>query len=115
MWERRYGFPKPLRNGNNIRIFSSADIERLTRIARLIDRGFRIRELAHKSIDELDELLGPEPQSSPRPVLRASSDLSFFAGCALTGLLARSNPPADVEAAAWTYALDMLRTAPEEP
>ena len=29
MWERRYGFPKPSRNGSQVRVYTDADIERL--------------------------------------------------------------------------------------
>ncbi|MGZ8294825.1 MAG: MerR family transcriptional regulator [Telluria sp.] len=41
VWERRYAFPQPSRDGNGERIYPVAQVERLRRIKRLIDQGFR--------------------------------------------------------------------------
>ena len=36
MWERRYGFPKPVRNESQVRVYTDADIERLVLISRAL-------------------------------------------------------------------------------
>jgi DNA-binding transcriptional MerR regulator/methylmalonyl-CoA mutase cobalamin-binding subunit len=41
VWERRYGFPTPGRDANGERLYSPAQVRRLSRIKRLMDRGHR--------------------------------------------------------------------------
>jgi len=41
MWERRYGFPKPLRDDNGERQYTVAEIAKLRGIKRLMDVGMR--------------------------------------------------------------------------
>lgn len=41
MWERRYGFPTPERDGSGDRSYSPTDLERLRLIKRLLDQGHR--------------------------------------------------------------------------
>jgi DNA-binding transcriptional MerR regulator/methylmalonyl-CoA mutase cobalamin-binding subunit len=57
MWERRYGFPRPERNGSQIRVYSDADIERLALLARALKTGFRAGEVIRRSTDELRQVL----------------------------------------------------------
>lgn len=38
-WERRYGFPTPLRDGQGRRVFPAAQLDRLQTLRRLIDNG----------------------------------------------------------------------------
>ncbi len=57
MWERRYGFPKPVRNDSQIRVYSDADIERLVLISRALKAGFRAGEVIHRDIDDLRRVL----------------------------------------------------------
>lgn len=57
MWERRYGFPKPARNGSQVRVYSDADIERLILVSRALKTGFRAGEVIHRSIEELRDAL----------------------------------------------------------
>jgi MerR family transcriptional regulator, light-induced transcriptional regulator len=64
MWERRYGFPKPVRNVSQVRVYSDADIERLVLIARALKAGFRSGEVIHRDTQELRALL----ESSAAPV-----------------------------------------------
>jgi MerR family transcriptional regulator, light-induced transcriptional regulator len=40
-WERRYGFPNPLRDAKGDRRYSVQQVERLRKIKRLVDHGFR--------------------------------------------------------------------------
>ncbi len=57
MWERRYGFPKPVRNGSQVRVYTDVDIERLVLIARALKAGFRSGEVIHRAADELRAVL----------------------------------------------------------
>ena len=41
MWERRYGFPVPDRDGHGERIYPAEQVERLRLIKRLMDAGHR--------------------------------------------------------------------------
>jgi len=45
-WERRYGFPQPLRSkGNNYRVYSREEVEAIHRVARLIqEQGLSVSE-----------------------------------------------------------------------
>ncbi|MCM8599320.1 MAG: MerR family transcriptional regulator [Candidatus Accumulibacter sp.] len=53
MWERRYGFPMPERDGNGDRLYSTEQVERLRRIKRLMDQGHRPGKLIATSPEEL--------------------------------------------------------------
>ncbi len=57
MWERRYGFPKPVRNSAQVRIYTDADVERLVLISRALKAGFRSGEVIHRGAAELRALL----------------------------------------------------------
>jgi DNA-binding transcriptional MerR regulator/methanogenic corrinoid protein MtbC1 len=53
-WERRYGFPKPLRKeGSNRRLYSEAEIARLLALKAAIEAGYRIGDVVEKGMDEL--------------------------------------------------------------
>lgn len=41
MWEKRYGFPQPLRDRNGDRVYPPVQVERLHAVRRLIDQGLR--------------------------------------------------------------------------
>lgn len=41
MWERRYGFPQPLRDGQGDRLYPQEQVERLRLLKRLLDAGHR--------------------------------------------------------------------------
>ena len=41
MWERRYGFPRPMRTKSGVRVYSASDVERLSLVARALAVGFR--------------------------------------------------------------------------
>jgi len=41
VWERRYGFPAPLRDAGGDRSYSADDLDRLRVIKRLLDQGYR--------------------------------------------------------------------------
>jgi DNA-binding transcriptional MerR regulator/methylmalonyl-CoA mutase cobalamin-binding subunit len=65
MWERRYGFPTPVRDGAGDRSYSQADLERLRLIKRLLDQGHRPGKIVPISALELAELdARPHPEAA---------------------------------------------------
>ena len=56
VWERRYGFPDPVRNAKGERAYPEIQLQRLQRIRRLLDRGMRPGKLLPLSKDALDGL-----------------------------------------------------------
>jgi methylmalonyl-CoA mutase cobalamin-binding subunit len=67
MWERRYGFPAPLRDGNGERVYPDEQVERLRLIRRLLDNGHRpgkIVALPRADLVRLSESLAA-PASAP--------------------------------------------------
>ena len=56
MWERRYGFPKPGRDGNGERQYSTADIGKLRAIKRLMDVGVRPGKIIGLPLAELNTM-----------------------------------------------------------
>lgn len=56
MWERRYGFPVPERDGNGDRAYPSDQVERLRLIKRLMDMGHRPGKLIATPFEELAAL-----------------------------------------------------------
>ena len=56
MWERRYGFPKPMRDENGERRYSGPEVAKLRAIKRLMDTGIRPGKIVHCTIEELDRL-----------------------------------------------------------
>jgi DNA-binding transcriptional MerR regulator/methylmalonyl-CoA mutase cobalamin-binding subunit len=77
MWERRYGFPKPLRDGNGERQYSAEEVARLRVIKRLMDVGLRPGKIVHSSLEQLNALADgrraarrdPSPPAVEREVL----------------------------------------------
>ncbi len=59
VWERRYGFPLPARrHGSNRRVYSDDQVQKLRVIASALARGYRPSDVIHKSMAELQGLLG---------------------------------------------------------
>ncbi|MEO8536985.1 MAG: MerR family transcriptional regulator [Betaproteobacteria bacterium] len=58
VWERRYGFPKPARDGNGERQYTLAEMAKLRSIKRLMDAGARPGKLIGLSLEELESLRG---------------------------------------------------------
>lgn len=58
VWERRYGFPTPARDGQGERSYAIPQVEKLRLLKRLIDAGHRPAQLMPMSVDELDRLAG---------------------------------------------------------
>lgn len=88
VWERRYGAIKPARSQTNRRLYSEADIVRLSRLARLTQYGHSISQVASLADDELSELAqqvgGPPPAARSIPVGRSEVNYQDFIHEALT-------------------------------
>ena len=56
IWERRYGFPEPIRNDKGERMYPEAQLHRLQRIRRLLDQGLRPGKVVVLSDTDLDLL-----------------------------------------------------------
>jgi DNA-binding transcriptional MerR regulator/methylmalonyl-CoA mutase cobalamin-binding subunit len=59
VWERRYGFPTPGRNGNDERIYSDEQVQRLRVIKRLLDSGLRPGKIVGLTLSELASVTRP--------------------------------------------------------
>ncbi len=57
VWERRYGFPKPVRGASGLRLFTDDDLRRLTLVVRALRWGYRPSEVVHKTAQEIEQLL----------------------------------------------------------
>ena len=58
VWERRYGFPQPLRAGSGERLYPADQIERLKVVKRLLDGGHRPGKIMQLPLDALQRLAG---------------------------------------------------------
>ncbi len=79
-WERRYGVVAPNRELSAVRLYDHDDVERLTRIKRLVDNGHAIGSVANMSHSELERLLAlhdsPEP-ANPRAATDATKIVCY--------------------------------------
>jgi len=63
VWERRYGFPEPVRSEKGERKYSEKQLRQLQRIRRLLDQGMRpgkLLPLGEEGLDELEASLQSE-------------------------------------------------------
>jgi len=56
MWERRYGFPQPVRDNNGERLYAPAQMAKLRVVKRLMDVGMRPGRIVGLSLAELNAL-----------------------------------------------------------
>ncbi|MBI3157090.1 MAG: MerR family transcriptional regulator [Burkholderiales bacterium] len=70
-WERRYGFPQPLRDANGARAYPLDQVERLRRIRRLLDAGHRPGQVVMLALPALLDLerAGGALEAPPAPAL----------------------------------------------
>jgi MerR family transcriptional regulator, light-induced transcriptional regulator len=66
VWERRYGFPKPSRDGNGERVYPAEQLEKLRVIRRLMDSGLRPGKIVSASLRELNVRIQALPACVPR-------------------------------------------------
>jgi DNA-binding transcriptional MerR regulator/methylmalonyl-CoA mutase cobalamin-binding subunit len=68
VWERRYGFPAPMRDQNDERVYPVEQLARLRLLRRLVDAGHRPGKVVGLPEDQLSKLLqddGPTPDETP--------------------------------------------------
>ena len=70
VWERRYGFPQPVRDAFGERAYSALEVDKLRVIRRLLDAGHRPGKIIALSIDDLRRLSERAGQSA-RPIADA--------------------------------------------
>ena len=58
VWERRYGFPSPVRDANGERAYSVEQVDKLRLIRRLMDHGMRPGKIVAAPVDVLVQYLG---------------------------------------------------------
>lgn len=63
VWERRYGFPRPLRDGRGARLYPKDQVETLRVLGRLVAAGHRPNRIVGQSLETLRAL---SPVRSPR-------------------------------------------------
>jgi len=77
VWERRYGFPAPVRDTNDERLYPAEQVRRLRLVKRLMDQGHRPGRLLRYGATELEQLaLGaaPEPRAPAAAAREAPDD-----------------------------------------
>lgn len=90
MWERRYHFPKPLRDKNDERIYPPEQVAKLRAIKRLMDRGYRPGKIIGLSLDDLNAL-GSAPTDGPSHDSEVESILALIRSHQLPELRQRLN------------------------
>jgi len=94
-WERRYGFPKPVRReDSNRRLYSAEDLEKLGWVARALERGYRPGDVIDKAPSEIRTLLGPpgaQPLSRETHAPAILGNRSLAPVSALIALLSRDD------------------------
>jgi MerR family transcriptional regulator, light-induced transcriptional regulator len=74
MWEKRYGFPRPLRDQHGVRVYPLAQVERLQAIRRLLAEGFRPGKILSGAM-ELAEL---PPARAAQPCVATAEQVYVF-------------------------------------
>lgn len=95
VWERRYGFPQPLRDEFDERSYPLSQVEKLRTIKRLLDQGFRPGKVVAMPLEDLQRISMAELSSPKRVAMHVDNaiDLHLFLDCLhvhdLTGLRGR--------------------------
>ncbi|MGK2942306.1 MAG: MerR family transcriptional regulator, partial [Immundisolibacter sp.] len=61
MWERRYGFPQPVRNPRGERRYPAQQVARLRQVRRLMDQGMRPGQVLTLSAEALEQAAELQP------------------------------------------------------
>lgn len=90
-WEKRYAVVKPLRTATNRRLYSDADIYRLTLMRLATEAGHRIGHIANLSAEELLKLIGtertpPQPATAAEEVAAEESSLRAYIVSCITAI-----------------------------
>lgn len=72
VWERRYSVSATQRSAHGQRLYSGAQVRRLSLIKQLVDQGHPIGALANLPLEQLRKLLLPEDAGAPRGPIRVA-------------------------------------------
>lgn len=112
VWERRYGFPLPLRNTNGERLYTTEQVARLRLLKRLIDRGNRPSRIMHLDSDQLQQavLAGGEGRARAVAEPLSSELIGYLELCGLhcTDELRRALGQAMMRAGLRNFILDTV-------
>lgn len=89
VWERRYGFPMPVRDARGERAYSAEQVARLSLVKRLMDSGHRPGRLIQAPTEELRKLLDAAklaPQASRGDNEQACDVVALVRECDSAGL-----------------------------
>lgn len=94
VWERRYGAVSPARSGNQRRLYSEEEVERLTLLGRLTQSGLAISQIAGLSVDQLrvmqkrtaDAAAPPAPELLPARSSTITTDPAELIEAALAAI-----------------------------
>ncbi|MBA2960528.1 MULTISPECIES: MerR family transcriptional regulator [Ramlibacter] len=81
VWERRYGFPSPMRDAHGERLYPPEQVRRLRLIKRLLDQGLRPGRLLGGTAEELEALASGAMQANPSPLREGPDDAGELLGC----------------------------------
>jgi DNA-binding transcriptional MerR regulator/methylmalonyl-CoA mutase cobalamin-binding subunit len=78
VWERRYGFPSPMRDALGERVYPLEQVDKLRTLKRLLDLGHRPGRIVGQSIDELQRLARSSGNAAARALqqMHAQDDLT---------------------------------------
>lgn len=94
VWERRYKAVESGRSEGGRRLYSNDDVERLTLLKALVDRGDRIGQIASEATDALRARLATyQDHSQTRSELSSGAVKLAVFGETLSGVLQESPPP----------------------
>lgn len=62
VWERRYGFPQPVRDAMGDRVYPADQVEKLRLLKRWLDAGHRPGKVVHLPLDQLQRLAQDQPE-----------------------------------------------------
>ena len=78
-WERRFGFPSPVRLPSGHRRYSGDQVRHLLLISRALESGYRAGDIVPMSLRDLEELLQSAGVSGPGEALRDTDDVVSLA------------------------------------
>ena len=79
VWERRYGFPTPIRDGLGERAYLLEQVDKLRVLKRLLDQGHRPGKIIHYGIQELQQLV-QQSALATEAASASGADLSILQG-----------------------------------
>lgn len=78
VWERRYQFPQPLRDGNGERVYPLDQVNKLRLLKRLIDGGHRPGKIIHLDHEDLQRLVDGQASADNGATTGERADLQAY-------------------------------------